>query len=138
MQARLLINSDSPREAVRQVVDNPFSIGRDAANQLQLTDPAISDRHCLLHQKEDRCELIDLESHSGTFVNGIPIHRRFLEHGDTIRIGDSELTFLIYSNEDSAALHTSSGPEPSTSPTGHAPASDIGVDVGRMTRDLVA
>ena len=141
MQPRLLINSDSPREAVRQIVDNPFFIGRDAANQLQLEDPSISDRHCTLHQKKGRYELIDLESHNGTFVNGVPIHRRFLEHGDTIRIGQSELTFLLQANENSAQIHLaddSSAATISTRRIDHNSASPIGVDVGRMTRDLVA
>ncbi len=141
MQPRLLINSASLREAVRQIADDPFSIGSSSANQLQLTDSTISDRHCTLLQKEDRYELIDLESHNGTFVNGIPIHRRFLEHGDTIRIGQSELTFLLQTNEDSARVQlTGDSPAPALNATriDQTSAFVSGVDVGRMTRDLVA
>ena len=40
-------------------------------------------------------QLIDLESHNGTFVNGIPVRRKLLTHGDTIRVGRCELVFLI-------------------------------------------
>ncbi len=136
MQPRLLINSDSLREAVRQIVDNPFSIGSGAANQLQLADSTISDRHCTLHLKEDRYEIVDLESHNGTFVNGIPIHRRFLEDGDTIRIGQSELTFLLRANEDTARARITD--DSSALNTTCIDNTANGIDVGRMTRDLVA
>jgi Nif-specific regulatory protein len=141
MQARLLINSDSLNEAVRHIVDTPFFIGSSVTNHLQLADSTISDRHCTLHFKKSRYELIDLESQNGTFVNGIPIHRRLLEHGDTIRIGQSELTFLLHANEDSAKVHLtddSSSPALNATCIDHASNFALGVDVGRMTRDLVA
>jgi len=49
-----------------------------------------------------RCgfHLVDLESHNGTFVNGIPVRRKLLGHGDTIRAGHCELVFLITEDEE--------------------------------------
>jgi pSer/pThr/pTyr-binding forkhead associated (FHA) protein len=42
-------------------------------------------------------KLIDLDSRNGTFVNGIPVQERVLEHGDQIRIGVS--TFFVLMSE---------------------------------------
>ena len=50
-------------------------------------------------------QLIDLESHNGTFVNGIPVRRKLLTHGDNIRVGRCELVFLI-TDESEEALQT--------------------------------
>jgi Nif-specific regulatory protein len=43
----------------------------------------------------DNFNLTDLESRNGTFVNGVPVKERLLEHGDKINIGDSVFIFLI-------------------------------------------
>jgi transcriptional regulator with AAA-type ATPase domain len=38
--------------------------------------------------------LKDLESLNGTFVNGVPITERLLEHGDQLKIGESVFLFV--------------------------------------------
>jgi Nif-specific regulatory protein len=43
--------------------------------------------------------LTDLESLNGTFVNDVPVKSRLLEHGDRVRIGDSQFVFLIHEGE---------------------------------------
>ena len=40
-------------------------------------------------------QIRDLESHNGTFVNGVPVKERFLNHGDTLQIGTSLFLFLL-------------------------------------------
>jgi pSer/pThr/pTyr-binding forkhead associated (FHA) protein len=42
---------------------------------------------------------VEVVDHNGTFVNGIPVGRKFVEHGDTIRVGKSELVFLMHEGE---------------------------------------
>jgi DNA-binding NtrC family response regulator len=140
MHPRLLVNSGSLCGTIRTFVNGALSIGRDAENHLQLTDPTVSGRHCELQRKNERYELIDLDSRNGTFVNGIPIHHKFIEHGDSIHIGQSELIFLLHDEQPSnarlisdcaaSALHAKRL-DPFTSPP-------LGVEVGRMARDLVA
>src|SRR5262249_14468018 len=39
------------------------------------------------------------DSRNGTFVNGVPIKQRQLEHGDSIRIGDHHFIFLLEEDE---------------------------------------
>ena len=70
------------------------SIGRDASNTIAPSDSAVSRKHCVVEWTDDHAQLTDLESHNGTFVNGIPVSRRVLAHGDVLRIGLCELVYL--------------------------------------------
>ena len=67
-------------------------IGRSPDNDLCLADPEVSRKHALLLCREDGCELYDLDSQNGTWVNGVrvtqPLH---VQVGDTILVGDTSL-----------------------------------------------
>jgi Nif-specific regulatory protein len=81
---------------VRAMTDDPLSLGRDTANQIMIGDSAVSRKHCTISQISSGIyELSDLESHNGTFVNGVQVSRTPIKHGDKIRIGTSEFVFLI-------------------------------------------
>ena len=57
----------------------------------QLKDLAISRVHCEVELKGGRVLATDLESNSGTFVNGQKIADVFLKEGDVIRLGDTQM-----------------------------------------------
>ena len=71
-----------------------LTIGRDTATQLSIPDRLMSRRHCEVQTVDGGFVLRDLGSSNGTFVNGIPIRERMLQHGDRVRVGDSVLLFL--------------------------------------------
>jgi Nif-specific regulatory protein len=73
----------------------PFSIGRDASNSICVEDPAVSPVHCRIDRLDDQVLLTDLDSASGTFVNGIPVKQRRLTSGDQIAIGGSLFLFQL-------------------------------------------
>ncbi|MFQ5930382.1 MAG: sigma 54-interacting transcriptional regulator [Acidobacteriota bacterium] len=77
------------------IIEEEVSIGREASNSLCINDPRISRRHSLIERKGDRFKISDLDSTNGTFINGVPIKERFLDHGDRISIGGSLLLFLL-------------------------------------------
>ena len=79
-------------------VDAELAIGCDAKNTIRLEDPAVSPEHCTLALCDGRIILIDLDSESGTFVNGIPVKLRELQAGDEVAIGDS--VFVLQAEED--------------------------------------
>src|SRR3954451_16484133 len=78
------------------------TIGRDTATQLSIPDRLMSRRHCEVQTVDGGCVLRDLGSSNGTFVNGIPIRERMLQHGDRVRVGDSVLLFLDRQEGDQA------------------------------------
>ena len=63
-------------------------IGREAGNQIQVQSASVSRRHCALRRDSDGVVAHDLESRNGTFINGIPITRQKLKHGDLLTVGD--------------------------------------------------
>ena len=78
------------------------SIGRDSSNSICLNDHAVSPNHCRITLDNERFLLTDLESHSGTFVNGIPVKERVLAPGDQIAVGNSLFLFRLESSPVSA------------------------------------
>jgi Nif-specific regulatory protein len=144
MRPRLLAISGSLTGTIRYLVSGQVSIGRDASNELCLTDRVVSRKHCKIEQAGEQFDAIDLDSHNGTFVNGIPIGRKVIGHGDTIRIGNSEFVFLIQEGD---TLDNSECRLSDTLPVSElttiridrpAASSGFGVEVGRMARDLAA
>ena len=126
-----------------RLTGDQLSVGRDSGNNLCLRDRAVSRRHFTISKTDAAFQLIDLESHNGTFVNGIPVRRKLLTHGDTVRVGRCELVFLItedegrtlqpvqFNDDDSVSMLTTTNVR-AYSPVTH------GTDVGRMARDLNA
>jgi transcriptional regulator with GAF, ATPase, and Fis domain len=144
MQARLLAISGLLTGTTRTLVQGELSIGRHKSNGLCLMDTVVSRTHCKVQQSAEQYEIVDLDSQNGTFVNGIPIRRKVIEHGDTIRVGTSELVFLVHEGElvgDSSHRRSDSQPPSELSTTRvSSPIAfpNFGVEVGRMARDLAA
>ena len=121
-----------------------LSVGRDPANQLCLNDRAVSRKHFSITETDAGFHLVDLDSHNGTFVNGIPVRRKLLGHGDTIRVGKCELAFLITEDEllvsRMVLFRDETTLEGGTTVSTHMPPplAMFGTDVGRMARDLNA
>ncbi|HEY0512232.1 MAG TPA: sigma 54-interacting transcriptional regulator [Thermoanaerobaculia bacterium] len=76
-----------------------LSVGRDHGNAVHLRDLGVSRHHCTLEARDGRFLLRDLESRHGTFVNGVPIVERALEHGDLVTIGGSLFLFQSRAEE---------------------------------------
>lgn len=58
-------------------------------------DDAIEPRHAIIYNRGGRFELEDTDTPDGTYVNGIPIRRQMLQHGDQIVIGKTVLEFSL-------------------------------------------
>jgi pSer/pThr/pTyr-binding forkhead associated (FHA) protein len=74
--------------------EEAVTVGRDESNQVLVDDLAASRQHCLIRKEGERIRILDLNSRNGTFINGLPIREKLLEHGDQIRIGISVFLFL--------------------------------------------
>ena len=91
----VLVGMDGPPKGrLITLSEVEVSLGRDQANAVALDDLAASRRHCVIRPAGEGFQLTDLESRNGTFVNGVPVRQRRLEHNDQIRVGSSVFVFL--------------------------------------------
>lgn len=58
-------------------------------------DDAIEPKHAVIYNRGGRFEIEDKETPDGTYVNGIPIKRQMLQHGDQIVMGKTVLEFAL-------------------------------------------
>jgi transcriptional regulator with PAS, ATPase and Fis domain len=102
MAVTLVAISGPIKGQVTVLADEPISIGRAGTNQLSIGDAALSRLHCRVSSDAGRITIRDLESLNGTFVNGLPIRDRVLEHGDQIKVGHSLFVLVVSDGGDVA------------------------------------
>ncbi len=95
---RLFCISGPLRDSTFALPSGEVPIGRDPANLLAISDPALSRKHCLLSPHGDAYVVRDLESRNGTYVNGVAVKEGPVKHGDQLSIGDS--VFVLRLEED--------------------------------------
>ena len=103
-------------ESVFQIAEDRATIGRGEHNDVRIADPRASKEHCRLVQAGGRWKVIDLESHNGTRVNGEYRNKAWLDHGDVIVIGQSEIRFGL----EGRARAAGAGSAPARAPAGAA------------------
>ena len=73
-----------------------LSIGRSEDRDVVIPDPAASRHHCSVLQSEGAYVLRDMGSANGIFVNAVRVRDCTLEDGDLIRIGNTEMRFVLF------------------------------------------
>ena len=94
LNARLILTLDGAILRQFPVDKAAISIGRKHGNDVQLNDITVSGRHALITVIRGKAFVEDLGSTNGTLVNGAPIRKVFLKHGDVIQVGAHQLTFF--------------------------------------------
>ena len=72
-----------------------LAIGTAEANDLQLTDPAVSRHHCALRIDPRGLALCDLGSRNGTLLGNVEVVRGYVQSGARVRIGQTTLVVEI-------------------------------------------
>jgi transcriptional regulator with GAF, ATPase, and Fis domain len=96
MNPRLTAIAGRLKGSVFAIDDLPVVIGRETAATLCIADASVSRRHSRIEKEDDDFVILDLDSLNGTFINDVPVKRRKLQHGDRVRIGDSQFLFLMH------------------------------------------
>lgn len=92
---------ESTGECYDSYLEYQLEIGRSSGgsgdSKLQINDPMVSRRHCLLYRKGDQIMIQDLGSTNRTYVNGCLLSGAMpLSHGDQIGFGGSTYQFLCF------------------------------------------
>jgi len=99
MNPRLAAISGKLKGATFSVSDDAVVIGRDSAASLCIADASVSRRHSQIQKDGSEFVLTDLDSLNGTFINDVPVKSRRLQHGDRLRIGESQFLFLLHDGD---------------------------------------
>jgi len=79
-----------------------ITIGRNSSNDIALDDETVSGEHAAI-QLEPEPSITDLHSTNGTRLNGSDVGKEPLKHGDIIKIGSHQLTFIDEQTQDFAS-----------------------------------
>jgi len=99
MKPRLVFINGTLKDTVFPLSEGEASLGRAGTNEITLNDATVSRRHCQINLTDGQCRLTDLDSTSGTFVNGERVRVHTLAHGDQIGIGSLRCVFLQYDDD---------------------------------------
>ncbi len=99
MNPRLTAISGRLKGNVFTIEELPVVIGRDTTATLCIADASVSRRHSQIEKDNTQFVILDLESLNGTFINDVPVKRRELQHGDRVRIGNSQFLFLMHEGD---------------------------------------
>ena len=105
MKPRIAAITGRLEDTVISMTEGPVLIGRQAGATLKIANASVSRRHAVIEKEGDKFIIADLGSRNGTFVNGVPVKRRELQHGDRVKIGESQFFFLFEDTDEPA--HTS-------------------------------
>jgi hypothetical protein len=84
-----------PRAGETLSLRHGFLIGKGTHCHLVIDDGYTSTNHAQIGMDDQgNCRIYDTGSTNGTFVNGVRVNDKSLEHGMTIRIGSTDLRFL--------------------------------------------
>ncbi|MEZ6197965.1 MAG: FHA domain-containing protein [Planctomycetota bacterium] len=91
--AKLIITEDG-RDKIYEIADDVFTIGSGSEADLVLADESVSEIHLEVRKTPQGYRIVDLESKSGTVVNGQAVNQHVLGNGDTIEIGETRITYI--------------------------------------------
>lgn len=72
-----------------------LNIGRSDDNHIMLDDRYVSRHHAQLRLRFGAYTLFDAQSQSGTYVNNVRLNEHRLQSGDVIRLGRTQMMFVI-------------------------------------------
>jgi pSer/pThr/pTyr-binding forkhead associated (FHA) protein len=95
LRAELVVHT-GPLAGTRRLLAGPLTfLGRSAAADLRVDLDGVNPLHCLIAHNADGFQARDLETESGTLVNGQRIGAVQLQHGDLLTLGTTECRFEL-------------------------------------------
>lgn len=89
----LCANAGSRKGEMFPVLGDTFFVGRSRNNHVVLADRSVSRKHAVINYVEGKYVISDLNSNTGTYVNGKKVHEIELKEDDIVGIGDSLFQF---------------------------------------------
>ncbi len=101
--AKLILSMDNLVLKEVSLTKERTTIGRKPHNDIPIDNLAISGEHAVVITILNDSFLEDAGSTNGTFVNGQPVKKHFLQNGDTIELGKYRLKYVSEAQQQVAA-----------------------------------
>ncbi|MBS1169212.1 MAG: hypothetical protein H6R01_130 [Burkholderiaceae bacterium] len=92
--AKIVVSIDGTVTQEVALSKDRITIGRRPYNDVVLDNPAISGEHAVIVKSFGDCILEDLGSTNGTYVNGQPVKKHFLQNKDVIELMKYRIQFI--------------------------------------------
>ncbi len=92
--AKLVLTLDGALLGEQDLDQELVTIGRRPNNDLHIDNLAVSGSHAVVRTIGNDSFLEDLDSTNGTMVNGKPIKKHILQHGDVIELGKYQIRYV--------------------------------------------
>lgn len=92
--AKLVLTLDGALLGEQDLDKELVTIGRRPNNDLHIDNLAVSGSHAVVRTIGNDSFLEDLDSTNGTMVNGKPIKKHILQHGDVIELGKYQIRYV--------------------------------------------
>jgi pSer/pThr/pTyr-binding forkhead associated (FHA) protein len=94
-QVSLLLLSGESSGTAFVLRKTPVIVGRGPGVDIAINDVTMSRQHLIFELVRDGFRVRDLGSTNGISVNGESMETADLQHGDRLKVGDSELAYLV-------------------------------------------
>lgn len=102
--AKLILTLDGAFVGEHDLDKELLTIGRRPNNDIHIDNLAVSGSHAVVRTIGNDSFLEDLDSTNGTVVNGKPIKKHILQHGDVIELGKYQLKYVSEAAVNAAAV----------------------------------
>lgn len=102
--AKLVLTLDSALLGEFDLDKELVTIGRRPNNDVHIDNLAVSGSHAVVRTIGNDSFLEDLDSTNGTMVNGKPIKKHILQHGDVIELGKYQIKYVNEAAVNAAAI----------------------------------
>ena len=100
LNPRLLLSSATGKSKIFVLDVNNISIGRSSENEVNLEDPSVSRRHCVIEKRDDAYFIKNLSEINPTLLNKESVSEKRLCSGDQLQVGSNSLTFISDRSQD--------------------------------------
>lgn len=102
--AKLILTLDGVPQGEHELDKELLTIGRRPNNDIHIDNLAVSGSHAVVRTIGGDSFLEDLDSTNGTVVNGKPIKKHILQHGDVIELGKYQLKYVSLESINAGAV----------------------------------
>jgi len=95
-KCQLRVNSGPDEKKKFDLKPDSTKIGKKEDNDVVLLDNTVSRHHFEIVRSADSYLLRDINSTNGTYINGLKVKEAYLNPGDVIKIGNTEIEFIAF------------------------------------------